>query len=350
MPSKATTERATSSAACGGQIDRITSLRSANSVAVPASSKTAARAEVSALRPSEAQSTCRPAPRKASPTAEPISPGWSSPITIALEEKLAPRRPPVVGARNDRPRVDDLDAGAVAELRDRVGPLVLDLDLAGLAGVVRRHGIQVPERLFGAGLDCLTRARGHEAACALDARALLDLHRRQAVAEQFRSLTARRLVAGDHQHRAAPGATERRVDPGLADERAVEPEVLEVRAGDGVVHHAVRGPRPRVHADEQRRVDAPLQELGVLGPFVLDDELAVRVEVLGDQRVERVAVAGAVAVHHHDLGSAPGLGAPHGGVDLLGVEPAALLIERRVALRARLLALDDPGAALDVAD
>ena len=94
-----------------------------------------------------------------------------------------------------------------------------------------------------------------------------------------------------------------------------------------------RGSRARVHADEERRVDALLEELGVLGPLVLDDELAVGVELLGDQRVERVAAAGAVAVHRDDLGRAGRLRAAHGRVDLAGVELAALVEERRVAVR-----------------
>src|SRR3954452_10266306 len=83
-------------------------------------------------------------------------------VTAASEEELLPRRPPVVGAGDDRARVDELDAVAVAELRDRVGPLVLDLDLTWLARVVRLDSVQVAERVLGAGLDCFTRARGNE--------------------------------------------------------------------------------------------------------------------------------------------------------------------------------------------
>ena len=53
---------------------------------------------------------------------------------------------------------------------------------------------------------------------------------------------------------------------------------------------------------------------------LLDDELAVGVEQLGDQRVEASSAAGAVAVHDDDLGRARGLRAAHGRVDLLRVE------------------------------
>ena len=98
-----------------------------------------------------------------------------------------------------------------------------------------------------------------------------------------------------------------------------------------MVEHALGGARARVHADEERRVDALLQKLGVLGPLVLDDELAVGVELLGDQRVERVAAARAVAVHSDDLGRSRRLRAAHGRVDLAGVELPSLFEERRVA-------------------
>ena len=103
-----------------------------------------------------------------------------------------------------------------------------------------------------------------------------------------------------------------------------------------------------MHADEQRGVAALLEELGVLGPVVLDDPLAVGVEQLGNERVERQLLAGAVAVHDDDLGRSGRLRAAYGGVDLLGVELASFLVERRAAVRLR--RLDDPGDALHVAD
>ena len=58
--------------------------------------------------------------------------------------------------------------------------------------------------------------------------------------------------------------------------------------------------------------------------------------------------ARAVAVHDDDLRRAGRLRAAHGGVDLLGVEDAALVVELLAA--GRLLPLDDPGDALHVAD
>src|SRR4029077_13514864 len=90
------------------------------------------------------------------------------------------------------------------------------------------------------------------------------------------------------------------------------------------------------------------QELGVLGPFLLHDVLAVRVEVLRQQRVEVVPLASAVAVHHHDLGRAACLRAADGGVDLLRVELAAFFVECLAGVR--LLGPDDPGDAFHVAD
>ena len=74
-----------------------------------------------------------------------------------------------------------------------------------------------------------------------------------------------------------------------------------------MVHDAVGAAGARVHADEERGVAALLEELGVLGPLVLHDEFAARVELLGNERVE-VALAGAVAVHDHDLVRAGRLG------------------------------------------
>jgi hypothetical protein len=100
--------------------------------------------------------------------------------------------------------------------------------------------------------------------------------------------------------------------------------------------------------DEERRVAALLEERGVLRPLLLDDELARRVDQLRDQRVEAPALAGAVVVHDDDLGRPGGLGAPHGGIDLLGVEPPALLVHQVAA--DDLLVLHDPGDALHVAD
>ena len=106
--------------------------------------------------------------------------------------------------------------------------------------------------------------------------------------------------------------------------------------------------RARVHPDEERRVAALLEELRVLRPLVLHDPLAVGVELVRDQRVERPALACAVAVHDDDLRRAGGLRAAHARVDLLGVELAAFLVERLAA--GDLLPLDDPGDALHVTD
>src|SRR5215470_12033848 len=84
MPRKPATERATSTAACGGQTDRITSACPAISLAVPTSRipAAAARSAVVGLRPADAHSTVSPRWVRQAPTAAPISPGCSTPITF----------------------------------------------------------------------------------------------------------------------------------------------------------------------------------------------------------------------------------------------------------------------------
>src|SRR5262249_23654966 len=132
------------------------------------------------------------------------------------------------------------------------------------------------------------------------------------------------------------------------DRDAVEAQLVPARGRDGVGHDAALGAGARVLADEQRRVAAVLEHLGVLGPLALHHELAALVERVGDQRVERAVAAGTVAVHHHDLGRAALEGAAHGRVELLGVEAAALLVAG--AARVDLVPAADPGDALHVAD
>src|SRR5262249_16408685 len=84
------------------------------------------------------------------------------------------------------------------------------------------------------------------------------------------------------------------------------------------------------------------------GPLALDDELAALVELVGDQRVERPALARAVTVHDDDLGRAARERAPDGRVYLLRVQPPALLVERLAP--GDLLPVGDAGNALHVAD
>ena len=86
VPAKrsAATWDATSTAACGGQTERITSLARTTDPTEPASSSPAAlaRLRVAALRPSPAHSTRAPVDRTAAPTMLPISPGFRSPIVV----------------------------------------------------------------------------------------------------------------------------------------------------------------------------------------------------------------------------------------------------------------------------
>src|SRR5499427_10496837 len=86
----AATRVATSTAACGGQTDRITSLASTTAATEPASSRPAslARLRVVALRPSPAHTTRAPPDRTAAPTMLPISPGFRSPIVVMPSPSL----------------------------------------------------------------------------------------------------------------------------------------------------------------------------------------------------------------------------------------------------------------------
>src|SRR6185437_15179276 len=79
------------------------------------------------------------------------------------------------------------------------------------------------------------------------------------------------------------------------------------------------------------------------------DELASGIQEIGEQRIEGVVPARAVAVHDDDLRRACRLRTAHGGVDLLGVETARLVVERAV-LATGLRPLDDACDAFDVAD
>src|SRR5918996_463748 len=173
-------------------------------------------------------------------------------------------------------------------------------------------------------------------------------HRDELRPEKPRRLAADHVVAGDEDDRAAPRATQGRVDARLADRYFVEAEIVVLAPRDRVAHDAARRPRLGVHGDEERRVAALLQHLGVLRPLVLHDPLAVVVEELRDERVERPALARPVAVHDDDLAGARRLRASYCGVDLLGVELARLLVERLAAVH--LLPLDDARDALHVAD
>jgi hypothetical protein len=86
-------ERATSNAACGGQMDRITCTSSKCSVACrPASS---ARRAVAALRPDGLQSTWCPRSTRSAPTAAPISPGCSRPTFTIRNDHRHCRTPRV---------------------------------------------------------------------------------------------------------------------------------------------------------------------------------------------------------------------------------------------------------------
>src|SRR5690348_16646311 len=95
MPPKrsAATCAATSTAAWGGQTERITSLAATTEATEPASSRPAslARLRVAPLRPSPAHRTRAPPDRTAAPTMLPISPGFRSPIVVMPSPSLTSR-------------------------------------------------------------------------------------------------------------------------------------------------------------------------------------------------------------------------------------------------------------------
>src|SRR5499426_1968330 len=95
VPAKhsAATSLARSTAACGGQTERITSAARATAATEPASSRPAslARLRVAALRPSPAHRTRAPPDRTAAPTMLPISPGFRSPIVLMPSPSLTTR-------------------------------------------------------------------------------------------------------------------------------------------------------------------------------------------------------------------------------------------------------------------
>src|SRR6266540_3122353 len=266
------------------------------------------------------------------------------------EVELRPGSPPVVGPRHERVRVDLLDVLPVPVLDEPRGGVELDLDLARAPRVVRLHCGEILERLLRARLDQLTGLQRRILARAELPEPLLDGDCRQSASEQLLRLAADGLVPGDEQNGTPPLPAQRGVDPRLPDRRAVEFQLAPRLTGDRVRHHAVGRPRLRVHGHEQRRVAPLLEELGVLGPVVLDDVLAVRVELVRDQRVERPLLARAVAVHNDDLLGAGCLRAADGRIDLFGVELAPLVVGLLFLHAIRLLPLDDPGDAFHVAD
>src|SRR5262249_43503853 len=126
--------------------------------------------------------------------------------------------------------------------------------------------------------------------------------------------------------------TERGVDAGFTNEVIVEIEIAPGGGGDGVAEDAIRRASAGVHADEEASVAALFKELGVARPGVVGDPLAVGFEQFGDEGVEVPAAACSVAVDDNDLLGAGRLGAADGGVDFLGVELAAFLVQRRAAV------------------
>src|SRR5438445_4814068 len=151
--------------------------------------------------------------------------GWK-PDAVSSSIKGLPGAPPVGTGGADLAITDRLDAGLFAVLIEGIGLGELHNQLRGAAGVVGLDRLQVPERLFCSRLDHFARTLRRHLPRRVAGDALFDGDRGQAVAKQVARLVAGGLVAGDEQHRTAPGATERSVDTGLTHQPSVEPEVL----------------------------------------------------------------------------------------------------------------------------
>jgi hypothetical protein len=135
-----------------------------------------------------------------------------------LEVELPPGGPPIGRDTPDPAAVKDLDAGSMDILLGPVGVGELDRDLAGPAGVVTKHGLQVGERSPSAGFDRLLGADGCQLAGAVAPDPGFHGDRGQALAEEGGRLGAGLAVTGDKENWASPVATECGVDPGLAVE------------------------------------------------------------------------------------------------------------------------------------
>ena len=110
---------------------------------------------------------------------------------LVEEEELLPGLPPRVGGGPDAAGVDDLDRGNAAQLVDCGRDLVLDLDRARAAGVVRLHGAEILQRPLRALLDQRSRTYCRDLPRAVAAEPLLHRHRRQPRAEQLGGFLAR---------------------------------------------------------------------------------------------------------------------------------------------------------------
>src|SRR5205823_5819799 len=116
--------------------------------------------------------------------------------TDRSEVELRPGRPPVVGPRHERMRVELLDPLPVPVLDEPRRRMELDLDLARPARVVRLHRVEILERPLRTLLDQLASLERRHLPRARLAQALLYGHCREALPEQRRRLAAHGLVAG----------------------------------------------------------------------------------------------------------------------------------------------------------
>src|SRR5205823_6673249 len=155
--------------------------RTSPPTATPTSQRAPRRRQPTHLRPSPSRGP--PPTRRSAPPAHELS-------RRPLEEELPPGGPPVVAARDDRARVNQLDARPEAELRRRDRGLELDPDLGRLTRVVWLDRLQVRDRLLRARLDQLPCAGGRKHPRAQRRETLLDGDGREPVAEERLRLAA----------------------------------------------------------------------------------------------------------------------------------------------------------------
>ena len=124
---------------------------------------------------------------------------------LAEEEELLPGLPPRVGGGADACARRRSRRRNAAQLVDRRRDLVLDLDRARAAGVVRRDGVEILQRPLRAGLDQLARAKRRDLPRADSGRGLPSPRpssgRRRAARVPSSHVAP---VAGHEQHRARP--------------------------------------------------------------------------------------------------------------------------------------------------
>src|SRR5215467_966761 len=142
------------------------------------------------------------------------------------EEEMTPSGPPIACLADQRPIARDLCARLMPELVKSAGIDELDPDFRRRSRSVGCDCGRIADAFAGCLLDHLAGADGRYVAGARPADRLFDGYSGQAGAEQFAAFAAAGTVASHEEDRAAERAAEGGVDPDLADQDVVEPQVL----------------------------------------------------------------------------------------------------------------------------